>query len=475
MKTKTRNILIVISLVLLIFVGIIGYGVYKIFNFLNTPIVSRNVEVPAVLQDAKVLKGEDFLQKTEIFKLKQQTFAEVIAKGSQIKDEKDRERITRSETAKGIYGFDDLKICGNEIIAVGKFGGYVFDFNNNLKREIYFEPTARTVTIFGFSKEMYDLALDNIRIIDLKNDGHCSFISENSIDGLTVYDNQGNISWKYGQRDIDAIDKKSEAERDKEVYITKVDIGDLNDDGINEFIISTKNEGIRAFDINKNEVWFQPDEFPIADFYVIDIDGDSKTDLVGVQGASRTIRDKSTGNIIKKISVESGRKRPLILEDFNKHKGIYFFDIYKNKLKFSDLYGKDTFEIETPLGEIKVESSKEEIETDTPPPITLSNGIQIRAQKMESSYDNYLSIYEPKAVWVKLQKDKPKYLAVIGSFIGIPRSNFYVYDEKGNLVYHELLPEDAETIVVVPQVNGIDEILVAGKNTIWRFNKKDSN
>jgi hypothetical protein len=78
----------------------------------------------------------------------------------------------------------------------------------------------------------------------------------------------------------------------------------------------------------------------------------------------------------------------------------------------------------------------------------------------------------PKAILVALRKGEPKYLAVVGSFIGIPRANLYVYDGKGGLVYHELLPEDVETIASMPAGDGVEHILIGGKDTIWKYAAK---
>jgi hypothetical protein len=73
---------------------------------------------------------------------------------------------------------------------------------------------------------------------------------------------------------------------------------------------------------------------------------------------------------------------------------------------------------------------------------------------------------------VKLQKNKTKFLAIIGAFIGLPRANFYVYTSEGKLVYHELLPQGAKTIAVLPHESGNDAILIGGKETIWKFDAK---
>lgn len=40
------------------------------------------------------------------------------------------------------------------------------------------------------------------------------------------------------------------------------------------------------------------------------------------------------------------------------------------------------------------------------------------------------------------------------------------------LVCHELLPEDAETIAAIPAANANEEIVIGGKNTIWKFTAK---
>ena len=38
--------------------------------------------------------------------------------------------------------------------------------------------------------------------------------------------------------------------------------------------------------------------------------------------------------------------------------------------------------------------------------------------------------------------------------------------EKRNLVYHELLNEDAETLAVLPSVDGREQLLVGGKDSV---------
>jgi len=50
-----------------------------------------------------------------------------------------------------------------------------------------------------------------------------------------------------------------------------------------------------------------------------------------------------------------------------------------------------------------------------------------------------------------------------------------VYSADAKLVYHEILPEDAKTVAVLPAQNprGKEEFLIGGKTTIWRYTAND--
>jgi hypothetical protein len=469
MKPKTRNILLIVGLILMTFAGIFGYVGYRIYSFFSAVSATLNKEVPDALKETKVFKGEGFLRKTEFFKLNKLAYQDVVWKGSEITDEKEKQKFIGSETAKDIFGFADIKICGEEIIAAGKFGGYVFDRAGSLKREILFEPKVQKLKVLGFPKETFTSTLDNLRIIDADNDGKCEFISQSSSDGVTIFDEHGNAAWRYGDRSADLdeyLKDKTPEEEEKEVYVTEATTADLTDDGVSEYIISIKNDGVHALDLNKNEIWFQPAKFPTADFRVADFDGDGKTELLEFQGMSSTIRDKKTGGVIRKAAIDGWRKDFLIYEDAARKKSVRFFQIDENKLTFSDINNKILAESEAPLSEIQIK--KETPNRPSPTPVSLGNGFRAVPVPSYSDSDSE-EVSRPKAVWVNLLKDKPRYLAVVAPFISIPRTHFYLYDEKGALVYHELLPENAETVAVLSTANANDQILVGGKDTIWKF------
>jgi len=144
---------------------------------------------------------------------------------------------------------------------------------------------------------------------------------------------------------------------------------------------------------------------------------------------------------------------------------LQFIDVSDNKLTCYDETGKKFIEAEAPLSDVRIKTPSRPPAT----PIDLGNGI--RAEPGDSFGNDTESVYQPKAVWVSLRRDKPKYLAVVASFIGIPRAHLYVYAPDGTLVYQELLPEDAETLAAIP-ANQSEEIVIGGKETIWKFTAK---
>lgn len=463
MDAKTQNFIGCGVLAIIITLGIIGYVGYSIFSFSDKSISKKDEMIPSQIKEAKILKGESFLAKTEIFRLNKLTFWQTILKGFTAKDKKEKEQFINSEVSKGIYGFDDIKVIGSEIIAVGKFGGYVFDLKGNLKREILFEPQLGEMSVYGIKTDRYYEALDELRIVETSKDKYV-FLTQSSVDGIHTYDQYGKTVWKFGDRNNELTKDKTSAESEKEVYVTEVSMGDLDDDGIAEYLVSQKNDGIRAFDQQGKEKWFQPDDFPTAELQVVDIEGDGQTELFEFQGKSSKIRDRKTGNILKKLEIQGEEILPV--EKSQQKEPIRFFEFYEGRLKIYDATNKIILNIEAPLSEVKRELPKDSTST---PKIESRDGQRIVAMPDPNSSVNSEGIYEPKSVWVSLEKDKPKYLAIIASFIGIPRSNLYVYNSKGDLVYHELLPEDAETITVLPNQNGNESILIGGKDTIWKF------
>jgi hypothetical protein len=463
MNAKTRNTLLIIGSVLLIFAGIIGYISYRAYSFLSSVGISR--EIPDELKETKVLKGEDFLTRTEFYKLDEEGFLKTIEKSSRIEDEKERQKIIDSQTAKRFHNFTDIKVFGDEIIAAGEFGGFVFDLDGNLKRQLLFEPSVEKLKIAGYEKEHYQSNLDNLRIVALEKNKF-GFSSFGSMQGFRVFDENGNQLWAYGKESVELSkifqdEKESRKDYEKSTHVLEAAVGDLDGDGISEYIVARKSDGLRAFDRSGKELWFEKDDFPSNALTAIDTDGDGKNEILEVGTTSR-IRDAG-GKVLREIKGASSDDMVLFTEDKTKKKSFLFCDIYENKLTCVDEEKKSILTAAAPLGDIPKKNPKKILTVPGHDPSDPDIDVMDRS-------DN---IYKPNAVWVNFRKDKPRYLAVIGAFIGIPRAILYVYDEKGDLVYQELLPENAETIAVLPATTGAnDQLLIGGKNTIWKYSVK---
>ncbi len=472
MELKTKKLIGCGAVLILITVGLVGFFVYRTYSFFNQleSYKVEKAEIPTDIKEARILKGADFLKKTEMFKLTTESTFETFKRGATIADEKEKERFIRSQTAKNYFGFADIKVFRDEIVAVGNFGGYVFDLQGNLKKEFFFEPTTKKISFFGFEKETFDLSLDNLEIISLNNEKY-GFITDDLTTGAIVYDENGNQIWNFGKEEIDLgsifdEENKRQENFEKSKYILSATVADLDNDGISEYLVSRKNEGIYAFNQNGSEKWFQPEEDDASgDFVVADFDNNGENEILELIGMSTKLRDIK-GKVTKKLEMKLGIDCLLWTETKDKTKIPQFLGIEDGKLRLNDFNQKTILESEAPLSEVKKVKSK--TSPATTPKIIDEDGDGIVAMPMEDTSDTE-SVYKPKAVWVNLKKDKPKYLAVIAPFVIIPRTNFYVYDEKGNLVYHEILSENAETITVFPAENGNDSILVGGKSTIWKF------
>lgn len=447
MTSRSRNILIILGVMTAIGIAVVGYGGYKIYSIFTQFGVNR--DVPPELQEPRVTTGAGLLRRSDFFRLEGGGILKAMGEGSTIGDEKERKKKVNANISRGIYNYADLRVIGDEVVAVSEFGGFVFDLNGNLKKEIYFEPATEKIKIGPYEHETYLPGVDNIRIVELARD-RIGFLSFGIMQGVRVFDENGNQIWAYGKEDLDLaiITKDADAEYEKSNYVLEAAVGDLDGDGISEYLIARKNEGIRAFDQAGNERWFQTDEFPSARLEVVDIDNDGKREVLEI---GKGIRD-SDGKRIHEMK-GSDSDAFLIVEAKGQRSKLEFAKFRQGELIYYTESGEDRFRSQAPLSWIKKEAKK----------------VEVPGYPEMSHIDDDESVAYPKAIWVRLRPNEPKLLAVIAGFIGLPRSNFYVYDEGGQLVYHELLPEEADTIALLPSADGREEILIGGKDTIWRF------
>lgn len=294
------------------------------------------------------------------------------------------------------------------------------------------------------------------KIIKL-GEGKFGFISlDIGSEFVNIYDEKGKNIWQYGREiDYDALGKTDEEREEayqKLVRVAGTAVGDLDGDGESEYVVARYNDGIRAFDQSGNEKWFQPENMPKRELSVVNLDGGSNNVIVET-GKNSQIRNEK-GEVVKNLGATEYQDSLIIADGKDKGKTLQFLDITENKLTLKDENGNVLLQTEAPFSKVMLKK-----------PITEYDSIYENGSYTKDSE----SVYQAKAVWVKLRIDKPKYLAVVASFSRLSRANFYVYEANGNLVYHELLPEDAETIAVGEAANQKEAILIGAKNTIWKF------
>lgn len=457
MNKQTRNILIAVGLVLTIVFGLISFGGYKVYSFFAGSDTSSVDELPEELRQPRVTKGANFLTKNEIFKLKQNGYWTTVLKSFSIPDAKERQKSISAEVSKYYWGFSDIAFFDDKIVAVGDFGASVFDTDGNLLKEILFEPVYKKQKVFGIEIEN-SRTVREPKIIKLA-EGRFGFLSLDNAEFVDIYDDEGENIWQYGREiDIDSLGK-TEEERDeaydKLIRVAGAAVGDLDGDGKAEYVVARYNDGIYAFDQNGNEKWFQPEDKPKRDLSIFDLEGEGNSVILETGKNSRIRNEK--GEIIRNLGAVDYQGYLIIADGKDKEKTIQFLDITENKLTIKDENGNVLLQTEAPISSVKLKKS-----------ITEYGSIYENGSYTKDSE----SVYPAKAVWVKLQPDKPKYLAVVASFDRLSRANFYVYEADGNLIYHELLPENAETIAVGGAANQLESVVIGAKNTIWKFEAK---
>jgi hypothetical protein len=293
--------------------------------------------------------------------------------------------------------------------------------------------------------------LDEISIVRLNNE-KAGFLSYGSINGMRVFDENGNQIWSYGEEHIDLgelfnSNEDWEKRAKNRPYVLEAAVGDLDGDGISEYIAARKNDGIRAFDQSGNERWFLPNDFPNNELVVADLDGDGRGELIAKGGSVIG----SDGKVIRELNKRADEL--LLVGSKQNQLSLYSLDLYENKLTYSDEKGNPILECDAPLSYVKAEPET----------------IEIPGHPELSHTSDHVDAYRPRGLWVSLAKGKPKYLAVVAAFIGIPRADLYIYESSGKLVYDEVLDQEAETIAVLPEADGIESLIVGGKGSIWKY------
>jgi hypothetical protein len=321
---------------------------------------------------------------------------------------------------------------GLDIVVAGSKGVLVLDPNGAKQSQVQyqFETGKQSVGPFNTMKT-YDF-LGEMQIIDVEGDGTCEYLARGSIDGAAVFDHQGRRLWSYGKF------------TEEKTSIDVVAAGDIDGDGVDELVAVW--DGVELFNRDGGRVWQQQWEGPIFQIEVVDTDGDGKAEIIQSGGGNLIIRD-GRGGIVRESEMPfyfayfslcpmPGREQAQILTVEDGNIWLIGFDGKTAARLDAPLSRFDNYGRKTPLGERR-------------------------------GFD----VYKAKGIWVKLIENQPEYLAVIAQFVGIDRSILYLYGADGKLVYQEILPEDCRSIAALPPAGGkgVQELLVGGDETIWRY------
>ena len=187
---------------------------------------------------------------------------------------------------------------------------------------------------------------------------------------------------------------------------------------------------------------------------VVDVNGDGKAELVEEDGRELKIRD-TQGQVKDVVQVPVYLWHVSLCPQPNNQGPPLNLAVREGGLWLIDLDGKNYKRYDAPLSQIKLEK----------PEVVGAPGLPD-----QMTFDTE-EVYRAKGVWAELERDRPKYLAVIANFAAIDRSLFYLYDAQGRLIYQEILPEECDAIAVLPPENssGRAEVLVSGEKTVWRY------
>lgn len=455
MNPSFRKLLITAVLVILFFGGFFSWAIYK-FSTGVRYFLSR--EIPEQIKEPRVMTGNGRFARSLFFSKDADSIGETLKKGGNSPDSKSRKRAIDSSAAKVIFGFTDLQIVEGKVVAVGKFGAYVLDRNGALEKSITFSPIGQRISIFGYEFESDQSNHGDLKIARLAP-GRIGYWANSSTMGFSVFDENGESIWRTGEERLEMGEffedgKETEKRIDQGKYVLESTVGDLDNDGIAEYVVAQKNDGIRAYRQNGDEMWFQPDEFPSATLFVLDADSDGKNELLAT-GVDSVIRNPDGSIKRKSPKSMSGRENYTMRTDRATGKTFPIFcEIRRSEFDCQDFEGRMIVKGIAPLSEVPAAEVKK---LDVPGHPEMSVTIDTE------------EVAFPKFVVANMESDKPPFYVGVGEFIGIPRACLYVWNQSGDLVYHELLPEDAETIAVLPGDNGRDEVLIGGRDSIWRL------
>ncbi len=412
---------LIISGVLLV---VLAFSAWMIYSFFAKAFMYRP-ETPSELREARVVVGAAFLTRNQFVTTNQSFNLNPLTSVGDIVDIS----IAEQDSEPGI-----------DVVIAGRYGAMIVDRNGVKRSQIQYEFEREKTKVFIFETETPRSMLGDVQVIDIEGDGKCEYLARGSLDGAAVFNHQGKRLWSYG------------AFTDEKTSIDNAAAGDINGDGVAEFIAGWN--AIEVFDKHGRKGWVQPWEGSLHQIEVVDVDGDGKNEIIHNSAGGMMIRD-GQGKTIKQVEMpfyfstfhlvtKPGEKQPHILA------------VHDQSVWLVDFNGNVVKKFAAPLSKL------------------ISPRKPSTTNELENFFSGEVSVYKAKGVWVKLKEAQPEFLAVIAEFVAIDRSVLYIYSDDGNLVYQEVLPEECLSIAVfAPEDQSrAQELLIGGSDTVWRYNAR---
>jgi hypothetical protein len=425
--SSLKKILIGAGVFLVLLFSLCGYGAYLFYTKLVKPLNEAEI-VPPELQEARILSGGGYLEKKEFY------------------------RLPKGKFDLGLSSIVALKVgqldgqTGTDVGVLTNFGGDIFDNQGQPRQSIHLTIPEGSIKVEPVDLPRQKTNLRNPQFVDVEGDGVTEIFAYSSVDGFALFNFQGQI---ITTRDDQLMFNRQKTLR--EIYA-----GDLDGNGSQEFLSSwyvDQESQLIAFDAQGNTLWEQKPEFFGDDCVILDIEGDGKPEIIDRSGTKIDVFD-NRGQYLRQ------GKMPEYLPDADyiwadkPKRALQVLGFYKGALRLHDLSGSTILKADAPLSEVKLKDPQ-----------------RIEGPGEFSYLKDSVSVFNNYGAWVRWRSDAPPVLAAVGGFSLLERSVFYIYDEKGKLLYHELLPEEAVGLSALP-LDGQGEqnaILIAGENTVWQY------
>lgn len=433
---STKRIITVISIILgCTLILLVAGGVY-VFKSKISPLLASK-EIPPELREPRVITGAGLLVKSEFYR---------TGPTSSWRDLVDPDKLKTRLDSFHDMAVGQLDGQGSlDVGLAGQFGLTLLDRQGNVTKRINYRFEKTKVPIGPVTAEREKNTFHNMRILDVEGDGMVEVLATGALDGMALFDHHGNVVFSRG-----GYEKGKSS-------IQEVGAGDVDGDGMKEFIVSWGYEpwrGLELLDRYGNSTWRLQEHFVPGEMAVVDVNQDGKAELVEKDGRELKIRD-AQGKVTGVVNAPVYLWHISLCQQPNNQGPPQNLAVREGSLWLIDLDGKNHKRFDAPLSQIKLEK----------PRVVGAPGLPD-----EMTFDTE-DVYRAKCVWAELKKDQPKYLAVIANFGALDRSLFYLYDSNGKLVYQEILPEDCDAVALLPPENnsGPDEVLVSGEKTVWRY------